>query len=275
MAASYISAPTYLPAPPRKVHGKFSFVIWFARLFILPHVCVGVGLMGVFVLTVLTAFFGTDIEARVTKAYTTRGKNRTIYNLDYTFSAGGHNYTKSDTVSQNTYSTANRFSDIQEGTAKVKVRFFQAGPFHYHICTQDSSPGSRIGLMLFFALFWNAILSVFVYLLWISPLRDRRLLHSGEAIGGVIVSNRINPGRKSTTYKATFRFNHPITGEEIQCEITLPGREQFEAAIEGRTITVIYSPRKPRRALVYELSGYTVDGASGTNEPPVRASTVK
>jgi hypothetical protein len=49
--------------------------IWFLRLFILPHMLAGVFLISQFLLTLLTAAFGRDTLATVTKARTEqRGK---------------------------------------------------------------------------------------------------------------------------------------------------------------------------------------------------------
>src|SRR5437867_3035224 len=81
------NTPVRLPPPPREVHGGVGCAIWFVRLFILPHMLVGIFLIARLVLTALTAVFGTDRVATVTKAYTSQtSKGGTIYHIDYHYS---------------------------------------------------------------------------------------------------------------------------------------------------------------------------------------------
>jgi hypothetical protein len=66
---------------------------------------------------------------------------------------------------------------------------------------------------------------------------------------------------KTTSYYASFCFTDPASGKELKREMALPGRAEYEAAKSRYAVTVLYNPRRPRRALVYELSGYRVEGA--------------
>lgn len=53
------NTPTLLPSPPRVVHGSVGGWVWFMRVFIFPHMCVGVGMAGLLVLRVLVVAFGS------------------------------------------------------------------------------------------------------------------------------------------------------------------------------------------------------------------------
>jgi hypothetical protein len=252
------NTPTRLPMPPRQVHGGVGCGVWFARLFILPHMCVGVGLIGMFALAALVAAFGTDFMARVTRAYTSRGsKGGTTYNLAYQYDAGGRQFTNSATVGAGTYAAVSRPGDLEGHAEMVRVRHIGLGSLHYHLLTQERSAWTAAGQFLLFALFWNGIVSVFVVLLWVMPIRQRSLARHGFATLGTIDGSRVRRG-KSTSYYATFRFTDPANGQEISREMQLPGRTHYEEAQAGRAVTVLYDPRKPKRAIVYELSGYRV-----------------
>jgi len=109
--------------------------------------------------------------------------------------------------------------------------------------------------LLFFALFWNGILSVFLTLAWIAPIRRGNLIRHGHATTGTIVSTRTRQG-KGMSYYAKFRYRNPEDGNEIEREMQLSGMMDYEAAKPGKPVTVLYSERNPRRAIIYEFSGY-------------------
>src|SRR5437879_89481 len=158
------NTPTRLPSPPRVVHGGVGCIIWFLRVFILPHMCVGVFMTAQLAFTVLTAAFGRDVEATVTNSYTSRGgKGRTIYHLEYVYHADGRDYANSDTVGATTYASVIQSQVAEVGAATVRVRYLGFGPFHYHVLTQDHSASKSASELLLFTLFWNGILSMFVY----------------------------------------------------------------------------------------------------------------
>lgn len=254
------NTPTPLPPPPRRVHGGPGCAIWFMRLFILPHTLIGIGLIGYFILTVLAAAFGTDITATVTKAHTEhRSKGGMNYHVDYTYSADGRQYTNSDNVGASTFAAVNRPAEIEEGTATVRVRHLNLSPWHRQLLIEGHSPWVSAGQMLFAALFWNGILSIFLTLAWVLPIRKRNLIRHGFATTGTIVSKRMREG-KSISYHATFGFRNPEDGQEFKREMQLTGKTDYEAAKAGQPVTVIYSERNPRRAIIYELSGYHVPG---------------
>ena len=250
--------PTRLPPPPRKVVGGVGCIMWGLRLFILPHMYAGGMIIGQFALAVLVAAFGTDVDATVTKARPSEtSKGGTIYYLEYRYSADGQTFNDTESVGAGTYAAASRPEVLEGRAATVRVRHLAAGPARYHLFTQEHSAWGEAGEKLFFALFWNGILSVFVYLFWVRPIRERRLVRYGEAIPGTIVSTRERKGR-GTTYYATFRFNEPASGQAITREMELRSEGANAAARPGLAVTVLCHPRHPRRALVYELCAYRV-----------------
>ncbi len=223
--------------------------------------CVGVMMILYFLGIVLVATLGTDTLATVTKSYTRTGsKGGTTYCIDYKFSAHGRDYSHSDAVSPTTYAAVTRPVEAEGQAAQVRIRYLAIGDFHLQLLIEDHSPWKEAGTVLFIALFWNGILSIFVTLAWVIPIRQRLLVKHGEVARGTILKSRTSQG-KSTRHYVTFRFTDPANGSAIEREIQLP-REWPSSAVEpGREVTVLYSPAKPRRALIYELSGYRVEGA--------------
>ena len=114
-------------------------------------------------------------------------------------------------------------------------------------------------MFLLIGLFWNGILSVFVVIAWVIPIRARNLVKHGETAAGTVVSSRVRTG-KNTTYYVVFRFSDPQSGEELQREMAVP-RAKYDLAKPENRVTVIYWPGNLKRAIAYELSGYSVEGA--------------
>jgi hypothetical protein len=254
------SPPLHLPSPPRAVHGGGGCALWFIRLFIMPHVLAGIVIAGQCVLAILTAAFGTDLMATVTKASTHQGsKGGTTYNLKYRYEVAGRQFTNSDSVGYTTYAAVAATGELEGEAGRVRVRCLQLGPYVHHLLIEGRSAWGTTGGLLVFALFWNAIVSVFVTLVWIMPIRRRLLVKNGETTAGTIVSTRTRQG-KGTSYYAKFRFRDPRTGGEIERETDAISYEQYQAATSDRPVTVIYSPRNPKRALAYEFCAYTVEG---------------
>ena len=242
-----------LPPPPRKVRGHVGWGVWFLRIFVLPHTCLGIMIVGIVLLRVLTALFGTDRDAVVTKADRRTSKGETFHVVDYAYRVNGHDYSSSESVSPSVYA----LNGTSDGKATVRVRYFGIDGAHYSLIVQGISWWKSIGGMLLMALFWNGILSIFLYIAWIDPIRHRQLMRDGSVTTGTIVGRNISRG-KTVRYYAVVRF-----GEDIERHVSI-SEQDYEVATEGRPVTVIYDPRKPKRATVYEFSGYTVDGAVST-----------
>ncbi len=224
----------------------------------------GVFLVGMFLLTILLAAYGTDTIGSVTKTYTsTSSKGGTTYHVKYRYVAGDRSYTNSGTVSAATYATLSDPRNLEGERPTVRLRYLKFNTYHHEVLTQNHSAWTEAAQLALFALFWNGVLSIFVTVLWVLPIRHVLLIKHGEATPGTIISTRSRSG-KSTTYYATFRFRDAESGREIEREMTIPGRAQYEAAEAGRAVTVIYKPGNPKRSVVYELSGCTVEGAQSS-----------
>jgi hypothetical protein len=115
----------------------------------------------------------------------------------------------------------------------------------------------RLGL---WSLGWNGLLSVFVYLLWIHPIRQRLLVRNGDTASGTI-TRRTETRGKGTTYTLWYSFRTRF-GEDIETKANV-SQVDYRDAFEGAAVTVIYDPGRPKRSVPYEYSDFLVfDSAS-------------
>lgn len=254
--ASIDPLPTHLPAPPRSVRGGPGFTIWFMRIFMLPHLLVGVYLLCQAVLIVLIVLFGTDLTGTVTKATPRTTKSGAKYELEYRYTVKGHEYTDARTAGESSYTPAPQSSGAEGALGTVQLRHLGIRDFHQSILLENHSAWRSIPGPLAICLFWNTIVSLFVAVVWVAPISRRLLVKYGEATAGTVVG-RFTQSGKSTTYHVSLLFRHPQTGEFISCEMQVPTKELYDSAETGRKLTILFSPRKPKHAVAYELSGYT------------------
>jgi hypothetical protein len=104
------------------------------------------------------------------------------------------------------------------------------------------------------AIFWNGVLSVFLYMAWVVPVRQRWLARHGEATPGAITGKDVCRGR-GTTYTVSYAFEVDGTDYRGKCEVTSAA---YQLAREGMAVTVLFDRSRPKRSLPYELSDFVV-----------------
>ena len=101
---TYSQTPTPLPPAPRHVHAGGFLGYWPARLFVMPHVIIGICVPGYCVLLLLAALFYTAVPAQVTDTRSsTSTKHGTSYYLSYRFTVEGREYNDSTSVPYGLY----------------------------------------------------------------------------------------------------------------------------------------------------------------------------
>jgi hypothetical protein len=244
--------PTALPPAPRLVRGGPGPGIWFARIFLLPHTLVGVGGFVALAIAIVCAATGNDRLARVTAATSSHSaKHGTSYHLAYVYSGAAGVRADGAQVGEGLYRST-------PGT--IRVRVLEVGPLSWSTCVEEHSAWQPVGFIALFTGFWNLIVSVFVYALWIAPIRARWLVRDGQVTRGEVVSKRVQQG-KGRAFFVTFRFQEPATEADLSVEMGVRDSSAHARIQVGEPVTVIYDPRKPKRALAYEYCGYTVAGA--------------
>jgi len=265
-----MSAPTFeaeLDQPlPRKVRARegcgYGCGIWFFRLFMLPHTIIGPWLLFkaisniVLYLGVLLA--GQDVDGKIIRKFETQGKKGPYYHAEYIYTFDQLLYDA--TVSLD----ANEYAALREGQL-INVKVYKPGVECGHWPGVASySPIREAGGMLLAALFWNSILSVFIYMLYIRPWRFRQLVRWGRPAEGIVrsVHTQMNKGTKS--HQVRYEYVVPPDGHSPGGVFT--GKTSGVGAVAGRIqvgsiVTVLYDPRRPKRSMLYPVSDFRAAAA--------------
>ncbi|MGD0771112.1 MAG: DUF3592 domain-containing protein [Tepidisphaeraceae bacterium] len=221
----------------------------FVRLFILPHMCVGVILLLSVPAHLFVARFGTPVTAIVDRMENTpTRKGGVIYDIYYQYTLDRRRYDKRASVGKSTYNLT-RVGDHRNGRASgLWGHALFVGPEEW----EETGPLGMLG----FALFWNGILSVFVYVLWVVPLRERWIARIGQPALAIVTGRRELSGRGGRIYRLSYAFTTPEGTEYTgKCDVT---NWVYQIALEGTTLIVLYDPRRPRWNLAYEYCDFVV-----------------
>lgn len=245
-----------MPPPPRTVRGKLGSGIWFGRIFIIPHTLIGIGILIYWIFTALWVFFGSDISGSVIKAeirYSSKHGDK--YELTYQFIAGGKMKYRTDSVS---YAFYQRYlSRDKDEDFPVTVHYLSIGPLEKSAMREGGSLWSGYLGLTVILLFWNVVVSIITYQLWVKPLQSRFLYINGQATNGTVISKRSYKG-KSTAYYVTYSFQDPYSGKEFEREMAVWRSADWQRAVQGQSVTVLFSRNNPKRSTVYEFGGYEV-----------------
>lgn len=250
-----MSHPTIGPAP-RTIQPRVGYKsgAGCAKLFILPHMLIGVGVIMVFILKIAMGLVGTKTDATVLEKTWHRGsKGGTTYRVRFAFTAGGERHEGKSQVSQ-------------EAWEKLPERGFIPIvylPIYQEILSDYKDPKSFFpsgtGLMLWIGLFWNGIMGVFVYFIYVVPRRRKRLVIDGAEADGVITGKEMHRGSKGgITYQVRYRY--AVLGETLHGKQDVP-KGTFEAALEGLQVSVAYDQQMPSRSVAVDLSEWEIVGA--------------
>lgn len=234
--------------------------MWFIRLFLLPHTVVGVCAIGVALaftgLYLGVWLFGDEYPAGVVKKEERRGsKGKRIYAVEYEYTVAGRPHTGEVTVG------ADEFRQIAEGD-RFTVRALEAVPeWRPWPRLPGATPLLELGGVWLFALFWNGVLSVFVYAVYVGPWRARRLVRWGVPAPGIVRDTTVSTNKGARTYHLRYEYaaandaGEPtvLTGKMSSSQSAAAG------ARAGDVVTVLYDPRKPGRSLIYQFADYRVD----------------
>jgi len=236
-----------LPLAPRTARRKdwtSGCALWFVRLFILPHTLVGIFLLLSVPSHWFVAHFGTPVTAVVDGRDTTlTRKGRALYKVYYHYMLNNRRYPENKSVGQEKYEQTH-VGDRFAGRASALVG---------HALFVDSDRHSDGTLGMAFALFWSGIVSIFVYGAWVAPLRQRWLVMIGQPAIGTVTGRREKKG-KGTTYTVLYAFTAP-GGMAYSGKWNVSNLD-YQRAVEGSEVTVLYHPRNPRRNLPYEYCDF-------------------
>ena len=256
-----------LPSPPRRVVPRSrasTFGRWSLRIFIFPHTLVG--LAGLFVVPFLFCWaiagqivHGELVDKRSGTHTVGKSDTRAVRYWDsvYVYTFQGKEYRKSVDVDQTKFDALPIDSSaIAALHQPIDLRVLGIGKLH-HADRADKSPWGTVRSALLFVAFWNAIVSVFVYVAWVAPYRERKLVVIGLARPGTILS--ITDGGSEGRTRAGYEFQSD--GRLFQRKMGGVYKPAVAAYPEGSAVTVLVHPFNERRSLVYEFSNYRAEGA--------------
>lgn len=217
-----------------------------------------------------STIYGTEVKGIVTDKHShVDSEDGRIYNIEIEYKFNDENCDEKLTISKQEYKQ-------YEVGSSVDVRFLPA----LRGITQSVKPAGEgayksidlatVGFYIFFAVFWNALLSVFVLILYVAPVVNWWLLRYGAVCPGRIQHKSSHSDSDSTTYKIDYVYapgkKSPTTFEQgVQFSSGTPGKTQVTSSTsvahsvwlrqkEGQDICVLYSPRWPSIHCVYEFS---------------------
>jgi len=192
-------------------------------------------------------------DGRVVKKWTTTGEDDTVYHVGYEYDADGMHRKGDLSCSRSQYNALNDPARNQTPQS-VQIRSLHLLGRHWHEALLPGESGSRrIWFYVFFALFWNSVLSVFVYLFWVGPWRERRLYRWGTPVPGRIASKR-NESGENTSYYLDYEFIQPQLGMQRKKQSVTSDR--FNAAGVGQLVTVLCYSNKKSPTAIYEFGDF-------------------
>jgi hypothetical protein len=247
-------------------HRGSAIATWGRRLFIIPHILIGLGVLLAAVWeTILylgVLLIGTEVEGRILQTSKVQTKNGFSCGVEYAYSVGGRQFIHKKSVTDATHVAVNAGDAVTIRT----LLWTSAGHWPR---LPDHQPLTEAASMWKVALFWNGVLSIFLWKFYWMPLRQRRLVRWGALARGVVQDVklkswiRINP---DTAY-IEITYVYAVDGDSPQQAQLLTGHVNLTDSVgndirTGDELTVIYDPRRPKRSLVYKLAVYCVQPAS-------------
>ena len=262
------------PSAPREFKRRPGALIglWGLRLFILPHTLVGIGLLGAMLFMPLWQMLGTTSMTPATRVWTTSSNTKTTktsYHVEYRDPVSGK--LKETGIGRAEFDRLSKLlpvknaepvqkSSVVAPAARVTAKSLKVGQWHYtDVIDAGSSGWKTVGFIWLFGLFWNAIVSVFAFMIYVQPWRDKRLRRDGDASPGRIIEKRTAKGNKGRTrYLLKYAFS-PRGGmslrrrpseEETTAEEDV-SKDEWEAAAEGDEVWVLHWPGRAKPSALW------------------------
>jgi len=224
------------------------------RIFILPHTLVGIGMILYALFLAAILLFGEEVPGRVVDgSQGTDDDGDPLYTVAYTYRVGGTEYRGSSAVSRET------FTRVSDGGV-VRVVVFPLAPGVGSSIAGEPGRGSALLFVVVFAVFWNGILSVFLWQIYVLPYLHKQLFRLGSPVTGTVTKKEVARGKQGDRHVIHYQY---AAGGETAAPSLLSGKmvvpkEGFGLVAEGDQLTVLYAPRRPSRSLLYRWGEYEV-----------------
>jgi hypothetical protein len=196
---------------------------------------------------------GQDVEGKIVRKFETQGKKGPYYSAEYVYVVDQAQYEGRVSLD------ANEYAAIREGQA-ITVKVYKPGAdFGHWPGVASYSPLGEVGGIAFAAVFWNSIMSIFIYMLYVRPWRLRQLVRWGRTTEGIVRGIR-RWTNKGTKY-VKIRYEYVVPPDENSPGGVFSGGTTGSASFGetikvGSVVTVLYSPRRLKRNLLYALADF-------------------
>lgn len=247
---------------------------WFERLFILPHILVGIGLLIYPVLLGARTLYGVEVPATVVDRIKYRDSDGDKhYKLEIEYDYQGKGYFEDIGLNRKQY----RNYKVGE---KIYVHFLPlARSYTQEVraqgTTYEAPEIQTIAFYLFFASFWNCIVGLFFFIMYIAPVIEWWLLRYGRVSTGLVKGKRIDNSGDNTRYEIEYVFTPGKRASSVSSYLTdhnsvkfqtstrhsrkglaVVSKHSYDRINNGDKLSVLYLPTFPKINMTLELSEY-------------------
>jgi hypothetical protein len=237
-----------IPQPPRVVRRVAGGGC--ARLFMLPHMIIGIMLLLYAPVRLYVERFGTPAVATIDRhEMRTTSKGGNMYLIYYHFFSDGRRCDEYRSVGESDFASLHDGDKVEGRTSPwlyLSIRFQNE-----HFVGPPAWSDGPLIIEVLISIGWNAFFAVFFYIYWYLPFYQRRLVRMGSPAPGLVESiHQTRRGRFKITYSFTTDEGASLVGSQ-----SIEGRTWARA---GTACIVFYDPKKPARSVVYEFSGLRI-----------------
>jgi hypothetical protein len=268
--SSAMSTTTPVPSAPRIVRRRYGCLGCLPKVFTLPHTLIGIGFLIYLIAEAACALIGRDVPGRLLDAHPAPKSSRQ-YEIVVAYDHAGRQHQAKRVVGRfdndriSPAGTALPTSPVAPppDSLPLRVHYLAVGPWHYAkvlLGTERSFDDSWP--FLFIVPFWNGIVGVFVYQLYVRPWRERRLCRGGVMTAGRI-THVVTTHGKGGHHKVQYAFRME-DGSPVGATMKVDGNRAVSRVI-GDPVRVLHYPGRAKPSLIYDYCDYTIHPV-----PPVR-----
>jgi hemin uptake protein HemP len=202
------------------------------------------------------------VQGRAVRAWIAPGMKGSLYMLEFEFFADGESRVGSEAVTRAMYNQLVG-PDGKVVPGPVKVYVSHVGAIYTARVTRNETPQLMwvAGILCVACLPW---IPYAIWYLWLRPAQRRRICSTGTAVACTVTEQRERRRHGQLIYDLAYEFTAGSrrvhgkysTNPGAWAAVLVP--EICRTVRIGDGLTAIYSPKNPKRHLVYELSGLIV-----------------
>ncbi|MCX5663025.1 MAG: hypothetical protein NTW19_25355 [Planctomycetota bacterium] len=265
MTDASTNLPPELESRPRRVRWVHTRDFWGglgARIFILPHTLIGIGAAAMLIAYVAWMLFAPVVPAQAVGVWSTASKGGRTHYAAFDYVVDGQTLHDKSDISPAEFQglaaaglpVGQAVQPVPNGlSAPMQVRTLGLGSLRSTKAVSSSRNGwGQVGFLALWATFWNSVMCVFAYKMYVEPWRRGRLYRVGLPAPGVIEAKHVHRG-KSVSYSVEYMFV-ALDGREIKAKHEV-AQWAYDRAEPGQAVTVLHFEGKTKPSVVYEYGG--------------------